>query len=168
MFLCHPWNNWQCKDTILNLVPTYWVGPLESSSTFFLVHFTSLGHFYFTKLLLPTLLAAAKTSPDGKARIVNTSSSAHAFTGPIEFNTLKDGPARTKKGPQPLYSQSKLVCFLSFQSYTDVYVIHREISKYQTNLPNDMEKKASYLPLLIPEILDPMSSVISPLFSTSC
>jgi len=36
-----------------------------------------LGHFYFTKLLLPTLIATAKTSSDGKARVVNTSSLGH-------------------------------------------------------------------------------------------
>jgi len=67
-----------------------------------------LGHFYFTKLLLPTLLAAAKTSPDGQARIVNISSSAHRFTSSIDFNTFKESPARTKKGSQGLYAQSKL------------------------------------------------------------
>ena len=32
-------------------------------------HYT--GHFYFTKLLLPVLLAGAKSSPEGKARIVH-------------------------------------------------------------------------------------------------
>jgi len=67
-----------------------------------------LGHFYFTKLLLPALLAAAETSPDGKARIVNTSSSAHEFSSGIDFNTLKEGPARRKNQTQGLYGQSKL------------------------------------------------------------
>ena len=106
----------------------------------------------------------SKSSLHGKARIVNTISSAHTFTGPIDFSTLKEGPERTKKGPQPLYAQSKLASFLSLQPYADGYVVRREMSKYQTNLPNDMKKKASYLPLLIPEILDPTSNVISPLF----
>jgi len=67
-----------------------------------------LGHFYFTKLLLPTLLATAKTSPDGRVRIVNTSSVAHELSSGIDFNTFKEGPARTKKGTQSLYCQSKL------------------------------------------------------------
>jgi len=67
-----------------------------------------LGHFYFTKLLVPTLLATAKTSPDSKVRIVNTSSVAHELCGGIDFNTFKEGPARTKKGTRFLYSQSKL------------------------------------------------------------
>jgi retinol dehydrogenase 12 len=72
-----------------------------------------LGHFYFTKLLIPTLLAGAKTSPDGKARIVNTSSSGHMFSDALDFNTFKEGPARVKKGTNGLYAQSKLVRFLS-------------------------------------------------------
>ena len=72
-----------------------------------------LGHFYFTKLLLPALLAGTKTSPDGKARIVNVSSSGHLFASGLDFNAFKEGPARTKKGTQVLYAASKLVCFLS-------------------------------------------------------
>ena len=82
-----------------------------------------LGHFYFTKLLLPTLLATAKVSPDGKVRVVNTSSSAHMFYDGIDFNTFKDGPARTKKGTQIMYCQSKLVRFPStnFHQYSCNY-----------------------------------------------
>ncbi|KAF9055839.1 hypothetical protein BJ165DRAFT_1412265 [Panaeolus papilionaceus] len=67
-----------------------------------------LGHFYFTKLLLPNLLAGAKSSPDGKARVVNTSSSASLFINGLDFNTFKDGKPRQRKGAQMLYSQSKL------------------------------------------------------------
>jgi len=66
-----------------------------------------LGHFYFTKLLIPALLAGAKSSPDSRARVVNTSSSASLFVGGVDFNTLKDTPARKKLGPA-LYAQSKL------------------------------------------------------------
>ncbi|KAF8158077.1 NAD(P)-binding protein [Crassisporium funariophilum] len=66
-----------------------------------------LGHYYFTKLLLPTLLETAKTSPDGKARVVNTSSTGHLMTNVVDFNTLKDGPPRIKKGTNILYAQSK-------------------------------------------------------------
>jgi len=65
-----------------------------------------LGHFYFTKLLLPTLIATAKTVPDGKARVVNTSSIAHVMDG-LNFNTFKDSPARRKLNGQTLYHQSK-------------------------------------------------------------
>ena len=74
-----------------------------------------VGHFYFTKLLLPTLLSSAKTSPNGKARVINVSSAGHHF-GSIDFNTLKDGPARKKKFSVMLYAQSKLVCLFTFFS----------------------------------------------------
>ncbi|KAF5315260.1 hypothetical protein D9619_006955 [Psilocybe cf. subviscida] len=63
-----------------------------------------LGHFYFTKLLIPALLAGAKSTQDGKARVVNTSSSASEFIKTINFNTLKDGAARKKLEGFPLYS----------------------------------------------------------------
>ncbi|KZP29938.1 NAD(P)-binding protein [Athelia psychrophila] len=65
-----------------------------------------LGHFYFTKLLLPALLAGTKTSGDGHARVVNTSSLGHLLAG-LDFNTFKDSPARKKAGTQHLYAQSK-------------------------------------------------------------
>ncbi|TRM63797.1 hypothetical protein BD626DRAFT_456172 [Schizophyllum amplum] len=65
-----------------------------------------LGHFYLTKLLLPTLLSTAEISGEN-VRIVNTSSSGHTFVKTIDFNTLKDGPARRKLSPRVLYSQSK-------------------------------------------------------------
>ena len=68
-----------------------------------------VGPFYFTKLLLPTLLSTAKNSPDGHARILATASSAHLLTT-LNFNTFKDGPARKKAGTEKLYFQSKYVC----------------------------------------------------------
>ncbi|KAF7335669.1 NAD(P)-binding protein [Mycena venus] len=65
-----------------------------------------LGHFYLTKLLLPTLLAAA--APGKPARVVNTSSIASEIFGQdIDYNTLKDSPARKKMGVNMLYYQSK-------------------------------------------------------------
>ncbi|KAI9573392.1 hypothetical protein HD554DRAFT_2202150 [Boletus coccyginus] len=65
-----------------------------------------LGHFYFTKLVLPTLLSTVKSSPDGTARIVNTSSNGHWFGG-LKYDTMKDGPERKKEGLWQLYGQSK-------------------------------------------------------------
>ena len=52
-----------------------------------------LGHFYLTKLLLPLLVAAAKSSstPDGRARIVHSASSGHLFVRGIDFGTLRPG-----------------------------------------------------------------------------
>jgi retinol dehydrogenase 12 len=67
-----------------------------------------VGHYLFTHEVMPALIAGAKSSPDGKARVVNTSSSASMLSS-INWDALKDGPARKKKGLQMLYSQSKLV-----------------------------------------------------------
>lgn len=66
-----------------------------------------LGHFYFTKLLLPILTSTAKASPDNKSRVVNISSLSHIFGG-LDFNTFVDGPARRRQSPEQQYGQSKL------------------------------------------------------------
>ncbi|TFK37741.1 NAD-P-binding protein [Crucibulum laeve] len=65
-----------------------------------------LGHFYLTKLLVPALVNGAKTSSDGKSRVVTTSSSAMWFDK-VDYKTIKDGPLRIKKGTTGLYAQSK-------------------------------------------------------------
>jgi len=70
-----------------------------------------LGHFYLTQLLLPTLISSAKSSPDGKVRVLNVSSVAHMFSktgknGPIDYRTLEgsqkspgtDGYPQSKSG----------------------------------------------------------------------
>lgn len=68
-----------------------------------------LGHYYFTKLLLPALAAGSNTSPDGHSRVVTTSSSAHDLTNNINFDTLKgNSPSRKQVGKFGLYAQSKL------------------------------------------------------------
>ncbi|CCO31032.1 putative oxidoreductase C736,13 OS=Schizosaccharomyces pombe (strain 972 / ATCC 24843) GN=SPCC736.13 PE=3 SV=1 [Rhizoctonia solani AG-1 IB] len=75
-----------------------------------------LGHYFFTTLLLPTLIHTAKNSPlaHGHARVINTSSSAVNFvpkTG-ITWETLgtdESSIAACKKlGTNGLYAQSKL------------------------------------------------------------
>ena len=90
-----------------NVVGTYLLPPTPPC----LSHPRHTGHWYFTKLLLPMLIATAKTSTDGHARVVNTSSSASEFTSMLDFNSFKDGPARKKKRTEILYAQSKLVSF---------------------------------------------------------
>jgi NAD(P)-dependent dehydrogenase (short-subunit alcohol dehydrogenase family) len=72
------------------------------------------GHFYLTKLLLPALKAAEKSSPAGVVRVVNMSSIAHYLSPEgIRWNTLGPGAdaaeARKKLGVSKLYAQSKLV-----------------------------------------------------------
>ncbi|KAG8955905.1 hypothetical protein FRC04_006352 [Tulasnella sp. 424] len=67
-----------------------------------------LGHAHFTLCLLPVLLNGAKSSPDGKARVINTASNAADMINKIDFDTVRDGPKRKKLGRIDLYSQSKL------------------------------------------------------------
>ncbi|KAG6890603.1 hypothetical protein C0995_006579 [Termitomyces sp. Mi166 len=65
-----------------------------------------LGHYYFTKLLLPTLISTAQSSPEKHVRVLTTSSITH-YLGSLNFNTFKEGPARRKLGTLMLYTQSK-------------------------------------------------------------
>lgn len=67
-----------------------------------------MGPYLLTTLLLPALFAGAKSSTDGKVRVVNTASIMHLIGG-IDFNTLVDSPARIKFGETALYAQSKNV-----------------------------------------------------------
>lgn len=67
-----------------------------------------IGHFYFTKLLLPILQHTSASSPTGeKARIVTTSGSIYKLYPRINHDTLRDGPARRKLSTTRLYAQSK-------------------------------------------------------------
>ncbi|KAF7288551.1 NAD(P)-binding protein [Mycena chlorophos] len=66
-----------------------------------------LGHFYFTKLLLPTLISTAAASPSKTARVINTGSFASYLRTSVDFNTVKESPARKRLGVQKLYAQSK-------------------------------------------------------------
>lgn len=74
-----------------------------------------LGHYFFTTLLLPTLIHTAKNSPlaNGHARVINTSSSAVYWIpkGGIVWETLGTDEASVaackKLGTGTLYAQSK-------------------------------------------------------------
>ncbi|TBU25108.1 NAD(P)-binding protein [Dichomitus squalens] len=65
-----------------------------------------LGHYYFTVLLLPALLAGVKSSPDHHARVVTTASSG-AYLDTLHWETFKDTPERKKLSKENLYFQSK-------------------------------------------------------------
>ena len=67
-----------------------------------------VGHALLTFLLLPALLSGAKSSPDGKARVVNTSSIA-SYGDIIHWDSFLPGEARDKMGSRRLYMQSKHV-----------------------------------------------------------
>ncbi|OSC98224.1 NAD(P)-binding protein [Trametes coccinea BRFM310] len=79
-----------------------------------------LGHFYFTELLMPALLAGVESSPDHHTRVVTTSSSG-AYLETLHFDTFKDGPARRKKTKEALYYQSK---------FGNVVVAHQLAKRY--------------------------------------
>jgi len=66
-----------------------------------------LGHWYFTRLLLPTLQSTGKASPEIHARVVITSSGTAQFVTSIDWGTLEDTPARKQLGTRRLYAQSK-------------------------------------------------------------
>jgi NAD(P)-dependent dehydrogenase (short-subunit alcohol dehydrogenase family) len=68
------------------------------------------GHFYFTKLLIPALLAGSISSSDGKARVVNISSVAAYMAKSFDLDMVQDLPQRMRSSPNYLYAQSKLVC----------------------------------------------------------
>ncbi|TDL26395.1 NAD(P)-binding protein [Rickenella mellea] len=67
----------------------------------------ALGHYYLTTLLIPQLQAGALLSDSKSARVVNLSSGGHTSHPMINWDTLKDGPARNKMGNFNLYNQSK-------------------------------------------------------------
>ena len=75
-----------------------------------------VGHFYFDELLLPALTSGALSSPDGRARIVTTSSGG-AYLGKLQYDTMRDGVARREKTTEDLYFQSKLVSTTLFSSF---------------------------------------------------
>jgi NAD(P)-dependent dehydrogenase (short-subunit alcohol dehydrogenase family) len=85
-----------------------------------------VGHFYFTKLVMPALLAAATTSSDGTARVVNTASNAH-WLGRLNYNTFRDSPARRKMHSWVRYGQSKTVSLVFVVSHPSSLDMKRAI-----------------------------------------
>lgn len=96
-----------------------------------------LGHFYFTKLLLPILLATAAqpsprpfSGPTCRVRVVNTSSIAHYNATGIDFSIVRGhSEKRNKVGIEALYGQSKLVSINTF-----VCVLKARLTELQANV----------------------------------
>jgi len=105
-----------------------------------------LGHFYFTKLLLPTLVSTAKTSADGHVRVLTVASSGHMF-GKLNFNTFKDGPARKALGSNLLYTQSKVgnvvVATELTRRYGDRGIV--SISLHPGNIKTDLQRHLGWM-----------------------
>lgn len=97
------------------------------------------GHYLFTLLLMPALIAGRATAPNGWSRVVSTSSlSALQFT--INWDTLEDGPKRRKLSTDNLYCQSKFVSVLHEPSCLSRILMHRE----QANVVLALEFKRRY------------------------
>ncbi|KAK0459342.1 uncharacterized protein EV420DRAFT_1269523 [Desarmillaria tabescens] len=103
-----------------------------------------LGHFYFTKLPLPALLAT-----EDKARVVKTSSSAIYLPlgSKILFDTLKDGQTKKSKSPMHLYGQFSMFVDVMFvlelaRGYGDKGIV--SISLHPGNLKTDLDQHANW------------------------
>lgn len=106
-----------------------------------------LGHAALTLGLIPQLLEGAKTSPDGKARVINVSSNAayRPPSGGIHFDTLEDGPQRMKLGTIKAYAQSKYVS--AGIHMVEVYHssrLSRPIGSFHASSPDVTQYRASF------------------------
>ncbi|KAJ7793584.1 NAD-P-binding protein [Mycena olivaceomarginata] len=94
------------------------IGPLTAQGYDVQFGVNALGHYFFTMLLMPTLLRTAKGEVSGtpcRVRVVAVSSDAHEMTAPkqgIVWESLQKGdpalPVRKKLTGTRLYGQSKL------------------------------------------------------------
>ncbi|KAE9390280.1 NAD(P)-binding protein [Gymnopus androsaceus JB14] len=134
----------------------------------------TLGHFYFTMLLLPTLISTAKATPGnkGKVRVVNVSSYAHHSFPKMKYETFKDGPERSKMSKMSLYGQSKTGNILFSNElakrYGDQGIV--SISVHPGNIRSDFNRHAPALlvKLVSPLILYPIElGVLTPLYAAT-
>ncbi|KAA1473087.1 NAD-P-binding protein [Dentipellis sp. KUC8613] len=117
-----------------------------------------IGHYLFTKLLLPALFAATASGTHGKARVVTVSSSASYLVNGIDYDTLRDGPhRRSKSDPEKLYYQSKFANVVVAREFARRY--GDKIVSTSTNPGNIQSELQRYLTgfrkLLIDRILYP-------------
>ncbi|TCD65860.1 hypothetical protein EIP91_002121 [Steccherinum ochraceum] len=114
----------------------------------------TLGHFYFTELLMPALFAGKETSPDGHARVITTSSSGAHFDT-LHYETFRDGPKRRKMLSMSLYSQSKfgniVVARQVAQRYADQGILSMSLNP--GNLKSDLQKYFSPIAKALTAIL---------------
>jgi len=76
-----------------------------------------VGPFLFTKLLMPALLAGARSSSDKRARILFTASIAQSNS--IAWDSLTDTPERMKMSPNQRYGQSKFANVVLAREFAD-------------------------------------------------
>ncbi|KAK0464215.1 uncharacterized protein EV420DRAFT_1515391 [Desarmillaria tabescens] len=80
-----------------------------------------IGHFYFTKLLLPALLAVSQNTSGTETRIVNAASFASEVNDKLNYDTFKDGPIRRRLGVVSMYYQSKFANLLYSTEFSRRY-----------------------------------------------
>ncbi|TBU31269.1 hypothetical protein BD311DRAFT_717067 [Dichomitus squalens] len=105
-------------------------------------------HFLLTKFLLLRLIETAKSSPDGKARVMNTSSMGHTFVAGIDLDMIRDGPKRLNAGTaKELDSLSKFCAYLQgnvvfahefHRRYADQGIV--SVSLRPGNLQTDLQR----------------------------
>jgi hypothetical protein len=127
----------------------------------FQLHLFSSGHWYLTKLLVPTLLETAKHSPPRSVRVVHVSSHAHYFVSDkgLDFGTFKTGPQRDKMSTAELYMQSKFVCFkITVLERLLTVGSSRETSSSRTNfIEGTLTQVLSQCPSIQVVVLQPIS-----------
>jgi len=128
-----------------------------------------LGHFYFTKLLLPALLAGAKSSSDGKARVVHVSSVAAYMSSALDLDVARDTAQRKKCSRTYLYSQSKLGNILLSNGFAKRYGDQGIISSalHPGPLRSDLYRDLSFLEHLVirPSLYSLSYGITTPLWA---
>ena len=111
------------------------------------------GHFYLTQLLIPLLLSGASHSPDGRARVINTSSMGHTMVSDIDFDTLREHAKRKKFGTYRLHYQSKFVrtpaSYVGVAMGLRLPLLLRQWWCFPMSCSEDTATKESYRPLSI-------------------
>ncbi|KAG6812183.1 hypothetical protein H0H92_003988 [Tricholoma furcatifolium] len=125
-----------------------------------------LGPFYFTQLLMPALLAGAQNS-DQKSRVIFTSSI--ALSKGIDFDSLKDTPARKKVSADQRYGQSKLANIILAHEvarrYGDKGVIATSLDPGGTKTGLQQHLPGWARPILNLMLYPPANGALTPLFA---
>jgi len=86
-----------------------------------------VGHYLFTKRLMPLLIAGAEESGT-KSRIVHTSSSAMMFADTVHLDAMKDPVALKKLGSGKMYMESKFGNVVLAKEFARRYADERVLS----------------------------------------
>jgi len=111
-----------------------------------------VGHFFFTKLLIPALVAGKDTSPDHHARVVTTSSGA-AYGYTLNFDAFKDSPARRRMMTNTLYSQSKFGNVVVAREFAKRYADQGIVST-SCNPGNIQTELQRYAPTILRKVMN--------------